>query len=345
MQLRKNRKLERTAVNAARALFEASGCVFQEVDQANDYGKDAYVDLGDGEKVSGHCIAVQIKGGEKYRRKNGYMIPIENHEGVWRESPLPVAGIVFDEKSSALYWCDIISFLDVHVGETIKSIPVSVDNRLDSATIESTFKPAFREAAKRRSVGQAVLNLVSVNSRQRAIALMDCFGSGRSDPKVFILLRHLLAIFNREEFRGAVWILSHATDHPDIFWTKDNWVPHEVEAEIRKAYRWSNVEIVRLLTDVSWEEWQRGGLGQCVYSLLVEDPEIKLKMERVAVGALRGGNEEVAWAAFYLTLCWARQKAREKYQQLMADEPAFANLELVGEVRMILAEYPFVSLF
>jgi hypothetical protein len=208
MRLRKNRKPERAAVNAARAMFEASGCVFQEVDQGNDYGKDAYVDLVDGEEVSGHCIAVQIKGGEKYRRKSGYVIPIDDHEGVWRQSPLPVAGIVFDRKSNALYWCDITSFLDAHVGETITGIPVSADNKLDSANIESKFKPAFREVAKRRSVGQAVLNLVSADTRQRAIALMDCFGSGRSDPKVFILLRHLLAIFDRNEFRRAVWILS-----------------------------------------------------------------------------------------------------------------------------------------
>ncbi len=102
MKLRKNRVVERVAVNAARTLFEANGCVFQEVDQGNDYGKDAYVDLVDGEKISGHCIAVQIKGGNKYRRANGYVIPIDDHEEVWRQSPLPVAGIVFDDRTEAL---------------------------------------------------------------------------------------------------------------------------------------------------------------------------------------------------------------------------------------------------
>ena len=103
MNLRKNRAKERAAVNAARSFFEANGCVFQEVDQGNDYGKDAYVDLVDGDKVSGHCIALQIKGGKKYKRANGYVIPIESHELVWRQSPLPIAGIVFDSESKTLY--------------------------------------------------------------------------------------------------------------------------------------------------------------------------------------------------------------------------------------------------
>jgi len=345
VQLRKNRKSERAAVNAARALFEAGGCVFQEVDQGNDYGKDAYVDLVEGEQVTGHCIAVQIKGGEKYRRQHGYVILVDDHEEVWRQSPLPVVGIVFDEKSNALFWCDITSFLDAHVGEGVTTVPVSSENRLDSVTLESKFKPAFREVAKSRSVGLAVLNLASPNPRQRTIALMDCLVSGRSDPRAFTLLRHLLATLDCKEFRRAVWILSHAGDHPNIFWTKDNTVPHHVEVEIRKSYRWTHAEIVRLLTDVTFEEWHRGNLGECVYVLLLEDPQIKAKMERVAIEAVRNGDEEVAWAAFYLTLYWSKRKAREKVRQLTTDEPAFNNLEMMDELRMLLEKYSYVTLF
>jgi hypothetical protein len=345
MKLRKNRVVERIAVNSVRTLFEASGCVFQEVDQGNDYGKDAYVDLVDSDKVTGHCIAVQIKGGNKYRRANGYVIPIDNHEDVWRQCPLPVAGIVFDDETDTLYWCDITTFLDDHVGEKLALIPVSQDNILNATMLERRFKPLFRKLAKRSSLGQAILNLASSTSRQRIVALMDCFGSGRSDPRVFLLMRNLLMSLEREEFRRAVWLLSHAADHPDILWTKHNWVPHEVEVEVKKAFRWKEYEIIRLLTDVSWEEWQRGALGQCVYALLVEDPEIKEKMECVAVEAMRSGNEDLAWAAFYLTIYWARRKALAKYQQLLAEEPTFRNLELMGELQMILAEYPFVTLF
>jgi hypothetical protein len=45
MKVSKNRPTERKGVNAARSLFEAAGCLFQEVDTRNDFGKDAYVDI------------------------------------------------------------------------------------------------------------------------------------------------------------------------------------------------------------------------------------------------------------------------------------------------------------
>lgn len=64
MKLRKNRPIERAGVNAARTLFEAAGYVFQEVELGNDYGKDAYVDLVDGDKATGICVALQIKSGD-----------------------------------------------------------------------------------------------------------------------------------------------------------------------------------------------------------------------------------------------------------------------------------------
>jgi len=114
MKTRKNRLIERGGVNAVRSLFEASGHVFQEVDLANDYGKDAYVDLVNDNQVTGICVSLQIKSGEKYRRASGYAIPIEDHDVVWRQSTLPVAGIVYDPASGQLYWESITSFLAKH---------------------------------------------------------------------------------------------------------------------------------------------------------------------------------------------------------------------------------------
>src|SRR5438128_465678 len=105
MKIRKNRPIERNAVNATRTLFEACGHVFQEVSQDNDYGKDAYVDLVEREAVTGVLVALQIKGGEKYKRATGYSIPIEAHATIWLQSTVPIAGIVHDPDTSLLYWC------------------------------------------------------------------------------------------------------------------------------------------------------------------------------------------------------------------------------------------------
>jgi hypothetical protein len=57
-QHRKNRVLEKEGVNATRSFFESSGCVFQEVNLENDYGKDAYIDLGDDVSTSSICAGI-----------------------------------------------------------------------------------------------------------------------------------------------------------------------------------------------------------------------------------------------------------------------------------------------
>ena len=67
MKIRPNRKIEREAVNATKAFFESCDCVCQEV----DLGKDLYVDITDSGKLTGLCVALQVKGGVSYRRRMG----------------------------------------------------------------------------------------------------------------------------------------------------------------------------------------------------------------------------------------------------------------------------------
>lgn len=66
MEVGPNRVTERAGVNAARALFEAAGCLFQEVDSCNDFGKDAYVDLTEQGVITGDCIAGRLTLRQKY---------------------------------------------------------------------------------------------------------------------------------------------------------------------------------------------------------------------------------------------------------------------------------------
>ena len=144
MKLRRNRVTEREGVNAVQAFFERCRCVFQPVDNSNDYGKDAYVDLADEGHVTGICVALQIKSGASYRRSSGYAVPIDDHANVWRQSTIPIAGIIYDPDSTNLYWCDITSFLKTHAGNKLKEVPVDKRSILTPATLETDFKPQFR---------------------------------------------------------------------------------------------------------------------------------------------------------------------------------------------------------
>ena len=345
MRLRKNRRTERAGVNDVRAFFEDCDCVFQEVDLGNDYGKDAYVDLVDGQEVTGHCVALQIKSGLSFRTAKGYAIPVEGHDDVWRRSSLPIAGIVYDPESKTLYWCDITTYLSEHAKEPPTTIPISRDNVLTKESLEKEFKPLFRELARKRTVGGAILQLCSADENLQIDALSDCFANGRSDARVFILLRYLLPMLGDEPLRVALTILSHATPHPDILWRPSNWVPKEICSAIRPHSRWSLEEIKRLLTEIDWEEWQRGDVGQCLYMLFREDPDIEAKMGPVAVAAIREGNEEAAWVALYLSVYWAAKRGARKYEELIAEAPALRNLPLAVEVEYALGEFGYVTLF
>ncbi|MGA2621038.1 MAG: DUF4365 domain-containing protein [Thermoguttaceae bacterium] len=195
MEIRPNRRAERAAVNAARAFFESCNCVFQEVDLANDFGKDAYIDLAEGNVVTGLCVALQIKGGESYRRAKGYAIPLdEKHARVWRASSVPVAGLVHDPADGQIRWCNISDFLARLHKELPPCIPVPAANALTPQSFDSAFKPSFRAFEKARSAGHPLLQLTSDDETLRMGALLDCFGLGRSEPRVLILVRYLLGM-------------------------------------------------------------------------------------------------------------------------------------------------------
>ena len=345
MKLRKNHSTERAGVNAVRALFEASGHVFQEVDLGNDYGKDAYVDLVDGQQVTGVCVSLQIKSGESYRRASGYAIPVDDHEDIWRSSTLPLAGIVHDPSSGLLSWGSITTFLHEHPHALPATVPISVENLLTRETLESHFTPFFRTLAAQRSGALALLQVCSEREDLCAAAIMDCFAAGRSEPRVFVVLRYLLPKLSGKLLRLAIRILARLTPHPDIFWRPSNWVREEVCEAVKPCFRWSVDEITRMMSLHEFAELQRGGDGQNMYMLLTRDPEVETKIVEVAVRAVRNKNEDLAWGALYLAVYWAGTEGGGKLRELFGIEPAFRDLDMASELEELLSKQGRVMLF
>jgi len=310
------------------------------------YGKDAYIDLTEGDSVTGICIAVQIKGGESYRRSEGYMIPLDNgHARIWRGSTVPVAGIVFDPNDAQLRWCNISDYLASQRGPLPSFIPVGADSILTPSSLESDFKPSFQKFLRERHAGPALLQLATEDDAIQISALLDCFAGGRSDARILILVRHLLALFSEEPFEVAVSVLAHVTSHPDIFWHSGNWIPESVCQKVVEHFRWEVAEIERMMVEIPWERWHRGGAGQDVYSILCVDPNIEEKMEAVTKSALANGEEEVAFSAIYLRVYWAGRQGRNVLSRLLAETPDLQHLSLMNELVQILQEYNYVILF
>ena len=136
--VRSSRRIERAGVNALRALLEEHDHIVQEIDGGNDHGEDMIVNFTRGGKRTGCWIAIQVKSGKKYKRANGYAIPVEDHFDDWRQSRLPIVGVVYDMKKKELFWVNLteqLSFEDKNPGW----VQVGNASRLDAGTIHQFY--------------------------------------------------------------------------------------------------------------------------------------------------------------------------------------------------------------
>jgi hypothetical protein len=118
-----------------------------------------------------------------------------------------------------------------------------------------------------------------------------------------------------EALRRAIFLLSHAGSHPNIFWNTDkvkgNWIPPDVEAQVLPSFRWSPEEIARMLRVVHYSNWGYGTLGECLDVLFYEDPNIVAKLHIVIRLLLGDAEQEYSVRAATLALSHAKDKRKE----------------------------------
>lgn len=153
----KGRRVGQAAVNALRALLEEHDHIVQEISGQNDFGEDFYVTFTDDGEVTSDTIKVQVKGGESWRRGNGYAVPVDRHSDTWAEGNIPVYCVVYDPNSRNLYWANATQQLR-HFGthDQRRFIGISPNAVLDDATMDSFVALARRYVGRYRG-RQAVL--------------------------------------------------------------------------------------------------------------------------------------------------------------------------------------------
>jgi hypothetical protein len=338
------RVTSREGINAAQAFFERNRCVFQEVAQQNDFGKDGYVDLGSEDGVvTCLCAALQVKSGASYKSAVGdYFIPLDDHAETWRFSTVPVFGIVFDPYDGVLRWVDLTGYLRENPEKKHGSVPVSCGSVLNELSLRHEFC-ATLAAYTASGLGNLAFNLLGSGPRQLD-AVFDAWALGRFDVRYFLVLRRLILDLRSAALIQAIVLLSHAGDHPDIFWTIDNWVPQEVKDAIRPSFRWSPEEIVHLLKAVGHEDWGRGTPGQCIDVLFYEDQKVASKLE-LAIGLLlEEGEELAAIRAAVLSLTHSRDQ-RQELDRLAEQYPVLLAHDWFQGVFATVREWGFISMY
>jgi hypothetical protein len=340
VRLPSTRIVSREGINATQTFFERHGCVFQEVAQQNDFGKDANVDVVQGRVVTFLCVALQIKSGGSYRAANGnYVIPLDSHAETWRRSTVPVFGIVYDPADQALRWADLTGYLRTHPEQDSGSVPVSRNSLLNDLTLCSDLIPALSGY----STGGAIeLNLLSPGDLQPD-AVFDAWGLGRHDARYLLLLRRLVLELDPLATRNAIYVLGHATPHPDIFWTEDNWILPEIKTRVRKSFHWSPEEIAHMVRVIEPEEWGRGTLGQSFDMMVYEDPK-GMSVLNQSMALLIESDPEFAVRVATLILIRSEDQ-RHELSLMVREYPGLMSISWFREIAATIEQFGYVSLY
>lgn len=170
--VRASRRIERAGVNALRALLEDHDHIVQEIDGGNDHGEDMIVNFTRGGKRTGYWLAIQVKSGKKYKRSKGYAIPVDDHFDDWRQSRIPIIGVVYDMKKKELFW--------VNLTEQLRSTDVSpswvqIENssRLNEETVSAFYADICAYAGDARMRIRAASQAEALTEAVRARSGLD----------------------------------------------------------------------------------------------------------------------------------------------------------------------------
>jgi hypothetical protein len=331
-RLRVGHRSERGGINAVRALLERHDLVVDEVDGRSDYGRDLNVDVTQGSEITGGIIGVQVKGGKTFYRHGQWVIPATPADWhYWRSSTVPIIGMVHDPDTAAIRWINLSEVARSRVQidgfsaapQSDEATEVVVTEVLDDANFDRFLNEV--ETYLTATAESAYLLLVDSDDDLRRRGVFNCWTLGRRDPRPLIILRRLLPWMTGRSLIDGITVLAHATPHPDIFWTQRNWIPPLIENKVRAALRWSSDELATLVNavetmDDGGSDWQRGGVGQSLWSIMVVDPDLCQKLPGAVRICMDAGQLH---AALRLVICY----------QYLADDPQHRDGHSRGQRR------------
>ncbi|WP_084463929.1 DUF4365 domain-containing protein [Microtetraspora fusca] len=173
-RIRPTRRIERAGVNALRTLLEENDHLVQEIDGSIDHGEDLYVIFTRNGRRTGHVIAAQVKSGRKYKRANGYAIPVDDHAQDWRNSRIPVIGVVYDNDNKELCWVNLTKVLKEYNAQ-LSWIPVPAENVMSKSSLRGIVAEleAFIDLEGMRVRRSSVAEVLEIAIRARRAGLLD----------------------------------------------------------------------------------------------------------------------------------------------------------------------------
>jgi hypothetical protein len=257
---------------------------------------------------------------------------------------VPIFAVVQDPNTGRLPWINLTAWARAKGGGDRVPTAVELD---DAYSLSASTLPQFVAEARdflRASGSAALLGLARDDPTIQRAAVYDAFALGRTDPRALLLLRSTLRyISDPRPLRLAIQILALCAGHGDIFWSARNWIPAEIRARVVAEMEWSYDELCKLLAAADHEEYSRGGLGQDVAAIVGAGwaPDVENQLVEVA----RRASFDVAWPALMLLITQAGEDGLEVFDDVVPQSRSLASEAVVAELRSILLEYGFATLW
>lgn len=259
-------------INFVKKVVESAGCIFHRIDQENDLGIDAIIELvKDGLPLSKQ-IGVQIKSGQSFYngRSNQCLISVGNHFEYWSKYPLSVYGIVYVPALNLANWVDIKWYLK-HSGPcaTIK-FDRTKTNIFDSDSFLKIFVPEIMEELPKLSFDEAALLFHSNHPSEFYLGLVVLFHTAPNALKVW---DWFIDFFKNKDSPDIppilIYYFAHIPWHGDIGYHGEGF-SKETKAHVKKRFdEFNKQDVEKLLSFIDEERGiARGSLGQSVEAII-----------------------------------------------------------------------------
>lgn len=284
---RRSAVIERAGVNYVRAIVEGANCLFHEIAVENDYGNDAFIQIVDGEAVTGHYVLVQIKAGESYCEDDCCFIPATRTQLLyWSSHKLPVVGIVYDPTDAVGYWISITAYLrsrpEVFSQDTHR---IRIDkeelSRFDEAGFRDFFLPWILGRPPRLDYQRSVRFTLEGAFDLHSIGIRSLFYQFRNRIQTWEVLERALLERKSVDLDPIIaYFLAHAPGHGDIAWHEQSVLDPDIRAAaVERMTQWDTDVIIKLVELIDDNGFGRGTIGQSVYAIVdqaVERADSKL---------------------------------------------------------------------
>lgn len=258
--------------NHSRSTVEAAKCIFHRIDQENDLGVDAIVELiKEGEPLNKQ-IAVQIKSGQSFynAQSNQCLIPVENHFDYWLNYPLGIYGIVYIPALKTANWVNIKKHLNTHGQISTIKFDRTKTNIFDLENFTKIFMPTILNELPKLSFDEAATLFHSTHPSESYLGLLVLF---RNSPNVLKIWDWFIDYFKTKEQSEIppilIYYFAHIPWQPDILYHGEP-INQATKDYVRKHFEeFKKSEIIKLLSFIGEESSiARGSIGQSVQAII-----------------------------------------------------------------------------